>query len=105
MVLSYTNIFFTNIATENQIQDLVNDPNNPGYPKFTRVPIYGLTTVWQTNANGVVFPPTITPYSSLASLPIQTNFEDNFPCERQGSISIATNGSIVTVAQTQPFLH
>jgi uncharacterized delta-60 repeat protein len=99
-VLSFTNIFVTNIASENDVEDFI---DFSGFEDVTYIPVYAVSTATLTNADGLLSSLLVSNFSSLTGLAVQTNFWQNFPFPAAGGTTIVTNGSVVTVTTTQSF--
>lgn len=99
-VISWTNSFRTNIASQNLVEEYI---DYTGTPRLVEVPSWALYLVTQTNySGGFLFPP-LTNSESLAGLGL-TNFFTNFLCFNGTNVGApVTNNNIVTLSVTQIF--
>ncbi len=102
-VLSYTNTFFTNVASQNLFQDFI---DTGGFPQFVLRPTWNVVDYSQTNFNpggpgptGDVIGPVLATDVALSTVNI-TNFFTNFPCA--ASVTGVTNtNSPFSISVTQ----
>jgi uncharacterized delta-60 repeat protein/uncharacterized repeat protein (TIGR01451 family) len=103
-VANFTNIYFTNIAAENLIEEYIN--NGEGGLVAIQRPLFFVSTVTQTNY-GLPAPPVVGPLVINASPALlsginPTNFFTNFPCAAGVVINgPTTNNTFITISVTQ----
>jgi uncharacterized repeat protein (TIGR01451 family)/uncharacterized delta-60 repeat protein len=102
-VISYTNSFETNIATEILYENYI---NQSGIGNIVQQPVFQDVVVTATNSStGPNFPPmTNNGFANANNNAVGlTNYFTNFPCAKQVFTNMATNNSVVTISITQVF--
>ncbi len=98
-VASFTNTFYTNIASENIFTNYI---GNESFNEFVGQPVWNVFAVTQTNNNGTLTP-LMTNLVPLTGLGL-TNFFTNWPCLNQTTLtSNSTGTSNLTITITQIF--
>ncbi len=101
-VASYTNTFYTNIASENFFAEFI---NIGGVPELVYLPLWADSAMTQTNygtASTNVTGPIVPSSLPLAGLGL-TNFFTNWPCANVTSGVTNSNALVLTISITQVF--